>query len=104
MEDQRLMSCRTASGGGGGFRSSGSIDQNIAKCVQIRDGSYNAGSHYRLNVNATLSKQRGGIWALMPEGQRRHLTDDPDIEPSHAKGFWDIIRVYCLRLLGVRHD
>jgi hypothetical protein len=98
------VTCRTASGGSWGFWRLGQADQKIAECVHIRDGCYNAGSHYGLNVQVSLSKQDGRIWPFMRKSQHRKVAGDCNIEASQAESFWHVIRVYCLRLLRlIRH-
>jgi hypothetical protein len=97
---QDSVTCRTASGGSGGFRRLSHPDQEITKLVKIRDGSYNSGSHYSFNVKAPL-KQGRGIWVLMRKGQCRKIAKDGDIESSDAKGLWHAVRIYCLRKLGL---
>src|SRR5437870_2057123 len=100
MENQKeSVTCRTASGGSGSYRGLSQVDQKVTQRVQIIDGSYNAGSHYSLNVNAPFPKQRGGIWALMRKSQRRKSTSNRDIESSGTKSFWYIVWVYCFKLL-----
>jgi hypothetical protein len=98
---QDSVTCRTASGGSGSFGRLSQADQKVSKRVQIFDGSYNAGSHYSLNINASVPKQRRGIWTLVRKGQRREGAGDRDIETSNAKNLGHIVWVYCLNFLGL---
>jgi hypothetical protein len=101
MENQKpSMTCRTASGGSESFSRLSHGDQKITERVQIRDCSYNAGSHYPFNVHAPL-KQRLGIWALMRKGQCRKLAKDRYIDSSYTNNFWHVVWVYCFRRLGL---
>jgi hypothetical protein len=77
----------------------GQTDQKITERVHIRDGCYNAGSHYGLNVHAPISKQGGRIWPFMRKSQHRKVPRDCDIEAPQAESFWHVIGVYGLRLL-----
>jgi hypothetical protein len=93
------VTCRTASGGSGSFGRLGQIDQQVAKRVQILDGSYNAGSYYSFGVNAPISKQYRWVWPLVRKSQRRKCASDRDIETPDAKCFWHIVRINYLRML-----
>jgi hypothetical protein len=97
--ENQSVTCRTASGGGGSFGRLSQTNQEVAKRVQILDGSYNAGSHYGLNVNAPVLKQHRGVWAFMREGQRRERPANSDIESSNTKSFWDVVRIGYFRML-----
>jgi hypothetical protein len=100
MQNQnQSVTCRTASGGSGSFGRLGQVDQEVAKRVQILDGSYNAGSYYSFGVNAPISKQYRWVWPLVRKSQCRKGTSDRDIETSDAKRFWHIVRINYLRLL-----
>ena len=93
MENQKpSMTCRAASGGSESFSRLSHGDQKITERVQIRDCSYNAGSHYELNIKLPLPKQRGSIWALMRKGQCRKSASDHNIETSDADNLWHPFR------------
>jgi hypothetical protein len=98
--EQTLVTSGTAgSWSGGAGRRLSHADQQISEGMQIREGNYNAGSHYGFGINSPVPEHRRRVWAYLRKGQGREVTGDGHIESSVTKNFWDSIRVYYLRLL-----
>ena len=68
-----VMSSWTAGGWSGSFGGLNNGVQQISERLQVWDGYYNAGSHYRMKVDALPFKHSAGIWTDMCKRQNRKL-------------------------------
>jgi hypothetical protein len=109
MQDQKqLVMSWTAGGWSGSIRGLDNLVEQIPECRQIREGDYNAGSHYGFRLKPPVLKHRRWIWPYVRKGQRcqtSQTSHDGDVELSVAHSFWNAIRVYylgLLRLIGHR--
>jgi hypothetical protein len=89
----------TAGGWSGLVRRLDDPVQKVAKRYQITEGSYNAGAHHTSRVHSAIPQHRRRVWANMGKRQRGEVSRNADVEHPIAENFWDVIRVYCRRLL-----
>jgi hypothetical protein len=104
MQDKKqLVTNWTAGGWSGSIGGLNNAIQQIPEGCQIRDGNYNAGTHYGFSLNSPVSKHRRWVWPYVRKGQRRKSSGNRNVKLPVAHNLWNAIRVYSFRLLLIRH-
>src|SRR5262245_36044649 len=99
MQKQKLVTSMAASGWSGRARGMNNSVQQVTHRYQVREGNYNAGTHYGFEVNCAVPKHGHGVGTDLGECYSGMSADDGHIELSVAKNLRHIIGVRCKDLM-----